>query len=178
MHQRFQGSSPDSFILLTTQTDMRYSFFSLVLLWLTACTTIPYSHIPSTAYFTSRDVEAHDIHRERIVLPLSHPSFIKVVGFYDGLAIVKIKGYRYTIPSDALEAIEHNDSFTDGPSGIGTSNHELYTGPRGGQYYINGNGNRTYITPQSTINAYPMQTGPRGGQYYINGNGNKSYIKK
>jgi hypothetical protein len=54
----------------------------------------------------------------------------------------------------------------------------IYTGPRGGQYYINGNGNKTYITPPSTIYNNQIYTGPRGGQYYINQNGNKTYIKR
>lgn len=56
--------------------------------------------------------------------------------------------------------------------------HDVYTGPRGGQYYINGNGNRQYITPTSTVDREEVRTGPRGGQYYINANGNKTYIKK
>ena len=55
--------------------------------------------------------------------------------------------------------------------------HDVYTGPRGGEHYINGNGNKIYITPQSTIDTQPVQTGPRGGQYYINDNGRKTYIK-
>jgi len=67
----------------------------------------------------------------------------------------------------------------------------IYTGLKGGQYYINSNGNKTYInsnnkTTYSTPNYTPsnysspktIQTGPRGGQYYINSNGNKTYIKK
>jgi hypothetical protein len=54
---------------------------------------------------------------------------------------------------------------------------DTYIGPRGGEYYINSSGNKTYITPQSTIDREPVQTGPRGGQYYINGNGRKTYIK-
>lgn len=52
-----------------------------------------------------------------------------------------------------------------------------YIGPRGGEYYYNGNGNKQYVTPQSIIDNNVMQTGPRGGQYYINRNGNKTYIK-
>ena len=55
--------------------------------------------------------------------------------------------------------------------------HDTYTGPRGGQYYYNGNGNKQYITPQSTLDERSIQTGPRGGQYYINDNGRKTYIK-
>ena len=157
---------------------MKYFFYGLAFLWLTACATIPYSHVPHTAHFTSGYTEAHNIYNQRVMLPLGGGTFVRVVGFYNELAVIKFKGYRYTIPSDALGTTDYNAPLTGNSGRGGVSNHDLYTGPRGGQYYINGNGNRTYITPQSTIDAYPMQTGPRGGQYYINGNGNKSYIKK
>ncbi len=52
------------------------------------------------------------------------------------------------------------------------------TGPCGGTYYINGNGNKTYITPPSTLYERDVRTGPRGGEFYYNDNGNKVYIKK
>lgn len=67
------------------------------------------------------------------------------------------------------------------------------TGPRGGCYYINGNGNKTYVdrsmcggtingsrssssTSTSTSSSYIR--GPRGGCYYINRNGNKTYVDR
>jgi hypothetical protein len=76
-----------------------------------------------------------------------------------------------------------------------TNDKTIYTGPKGGQYYINNNGNKTYInsnnsssysTPKynstSTFKNYSspkvIHTGPRGGNYYINSKGNKTYIKK
>lgn len=76
-----------------------------------------------------------------------------------------------------------------------TSPRTIYTGPNGGEYYINSNGNKTYINSNqrststtSTSSNYPgtksynttrtIYTGPRGGNYYINSNGNKTYIKK
>ena len=70
----------------------------------------------------------------------------------------------------------------------------LETGPRGGLFYINGNGNRTYV-PRDTPNQHSgFSTGtyvssgpakgrtvyqggrPRGGSYTINSSGNKSYM--
>lgn len=75
---------------------------------------------------------------------------------------------------------------------------KIYTGPRGGKYYINSKGNKTYVqsdnstkgdnsvktftnttkssTPASSSRT--IYTGPRGGKYYINKNGNKTYIKR
>lgn len=59
------------------------------------------------------------------------------------------------------------------------------TGPRGGCYYINSNGNKTYVdrslcgsptNGQSTSTGYIR--GPRGGCYYINSNGNKTYVNR
>ncbi len=58
------------------------------------------------------------------------------------------------------------------------------TGPRGGCYYINRNGNKTYVdrsfcgrnTKGSTPSGYIR--GPRGGCYYINRNGNKTYVDR
>ena len=59
------------------------------------------------------------------------------------------------------------------------------TGPRGGCYYINSNGNKTYVdrslcgsisNGRATSNGYIR--GPRGGCYYINSNGNKTYVSR
>lgn len=60
---------------------------------------------------------------------------------------------------------------------------------RGGCYYINRKGNKTYVdrsmcgdsitysrSPTSTSRGYI--TGPRSGCYYINGNGNKAYVNQ
>lgn len=59
-----------------------------------------------------------------------------------------------------------------------TGTRQYMTGPCGGTYYINGNGNKTYITPPSTLYERDVRTGPRGGEFYYNDNGNKVYIKK
>lgn len=74
-----------------------------------------------------------------------------------------------------------------------SQNRTIHTGPRGGKYYINENGNKVYIkdqdrsskpspeifpAPNTTIsNPNVIHTGPRGGKYYINSNGKKTYIK-
>eukprot|EP00043_Microstomoeca_roanoka_P008396 m.80884 g.80884 ORF g.80884 m.80884 type:complete len:683 (+) comp14226_c0_seq1:104-2152(+) len=76
---------------------------------------------------------------------------------------------------------------------------EVRHGPRGGEYYINRTGNKTYLQPSqkcdvvsypsttfhssysthsSSANQRQIYTGPRGGSYYINSNGNKTYVKK
>ncbi len=62
------------------------------------------------------------------------------------------------------------------------------TGPRGGCYYINRNGNKTYVdrslcgssysSGSSSFSQRGYITGPRGGCYYINGNGNKTYVDR
>lgn len=62
------------------------------------------------------------------------------------------------------------------------------TGPRGGCYYINGNGNKSYVDRSlcgssysygsSSVSRGGYITGPRGGCYYINGNGNKTYVDR
>lgn len=88
---------------------------------------------------------------------------------------------------------QYNSNSTYEPSSgysnpSSTNDKTIYTGSKGGQYYINSNGNKTYInsdkSPASSSPSYnnntpkTIQTGPKGGQYYINGNGNKTYIKK
>lgn len=60
----------------------------------------------------------------------------------------------------------------------------IHTGPRGGKYYINSNGNKIYVKSKSTYSAprsrssRTIHTESRGGRYYINSNGNKTYVKK
>jgi len=39
----------------------------------------------------------------------------------------------------------YNKSVTELPSGSSGNSHSIQTGPRGGRYYINSNGNKTYI---------------------------------
>ena len=46
------------------------------------------------------------------------------------------------------KAAAKNDDAVD-PKLHGPNNEAVHTGPRGGKYYINKNGNKTYITPDS-----------------------------
>jgi hypothetical protein len=58
----------------------------------------------------------------------------------------------------------------------GSYGQTYYVGPKGGEYYINSNSNRTYYN--STPNySTPVYQGERGGNYYYNRNGNKIYIR-
>lgn len=81
---------------------------------------------------------------------------------------------------------------------------QLHVGSRGGCYYMNGSGNKTYVdrsecagigvsdapqplvsSPATSPRAEPrrsggrqLHVGPRGGCYYINGNSNKTYVDR
>lgn len=88
----------------------------------------------------------------------------------------------------------YNSSSNSTYSGTDKNGRIIYTGSRGGKYYINSSGKKVYIkSKKSTTNSYyssptysvpsssssrTIQTGPRGGKYYINSNGNKTYVKK
>lgn len=67
----------------------------------------------------------------------------------------------------------------------GPDGQAVYQGSKGGQYYINKNGNKTYIkaedkavTGKKGPEGQPVLVGEKGGEYYINKNGNKTYLKK
>lgn len=86
----------------------------------------------------------------------------------------------------------------------GQSSRTYIRGPRGGCYYINGNGNKTYVdhsycegSGTTKSDARPLSSsrapsrgsrgssggrtyirGPRGGCYYINSSGNKTYVDR
>jgi hypothetical protein len=66
-------------------------------------------------------------------------------------------------------------------------------GPRGGCYYLNSSGNKTYVdrslcgteSPSQPLYSAPSETlsggyirGPRGACYYINSRGNKTYVDR
>lgn len=60
----------------------------------------------------------------------------------------------------------------------------VYEGVKGGIYYINKNGNKTYLKENDKVVANKkgpdgqiVYAGPQGGEYYINKNGNKVYLK-
>ncbi|KUO66735.1 MAG: hypothetical protein APF83_11260 [Lutibacter sp. BRH_c52] len=109
----------------------------------------------------------------------------------------------YSYPKSYTKTSTYNN-LNNNPNSTSTSTYSrtdsngktIYKGSRGGEYYINGSGNKVYVnsesstktstqsssttnynTPSSSSNR-TIQTGSRGGQYYINSNGNKSYVKK
>ncbi len=40
---------------------------------------------------------------------------------------------------------EANTAESERPCGVSKAGHKLFTGPKGGCYYYNGNGNKTYV---------------------------------
>lgn len=80
---------------------------------------------------------------------------------------------------DKPEAGDKVISGRKGPEG-----QAVYEGVKGGIYYINKNGNKTYLKEDDKLvankkgpNGEKVYTGPKGGEYYINKNGNKIYLK-
>lgn len=65
----------------------------------------------------------------------------------------------------------------------GPDGQAVYEGPKGGQYFINKNGNKTYLKADDNIvqgkkgpNGETVYLGPKGGQYYLNKKGDKVYL--
>ncbi|NJO68233.1 MAG: hypothetical protein HC830_02240 [Bacteroidetes bacterium] len=70
------------------------------------------------------------------------------------------------------------------PGKKGPEGQPVYEGIKGGIYYINKNGNKTYLKEEDKIvsgkkgpEGQKVYLGPQGGEYYINKNGNKVYLK-
>lgn len=70
------------------------------------------------------------------------------------------------------------------PGRKGPEGQQVYEGIKGGIYYINKNGNKTYLKEDDKIVAgkkgpdgQKVYAGPQGGEYYINKNGNKIYLR-
>lgn len=172
---------------------MKY-FLPFLALWLCSCSRLSYTVFPATTYYAVGNTWAFKKPTGKPVYELAPNQQVSVIGSYLDWRVAQ-RGKKILLIPDAalsLSPIEYSIDYSIAsgryilPHGqvrsrsgeiISDSNHDLYTGPRGGQYYINGNGNKTYITPQSTIDREYIQTGPRGGKYYINSNGNKTYIK-
>lgn len=93
-----------------------------------------------------------------------------------GQTTVPESSYRNPVPSAPRESSER----------------DYMTGPRGGCYYFNSSGNKTYVdrslcraavsrpapltSSSQSSNGYTR--GPRGGCYYINSRGNKTYVDR
>lgn len=56
--------------------------------------------------------------------------------------LIKIADKEYFVDGENVKVIESYDS--DNPSSAGGSSYDYKTGKRGGQYYINSKGNKTY----------------------------------
>ncbi len=128
-------------------------------------------------------------HPETTVSPSPIPTNVPVVSS----AQKKTKGKRPSAQSlqarpsqeqtDLLARQDQHSLRTDQHK-YSASDKSYITGPRGGCYYINGNGNKTYVDRSlcgevvSYSNRDGYIRGPRGGCYYINGNGNKTYVSR
>lgn len=162
----------------------------LCLLWLSSCAlTVPqYSYVAPAEYYVPVATNVYASPHGMPTGTMPAGSNLTVVGEFNHWLIVRGPGTTdYWMRRTSLLSGSAPSTYSTysapaysapaySPAPAGTT-HDTYTGPRGGHYYINGNGNKTYVTPQSTINNNNIQTGPRGGQYYINRNGNKTYIK-
>lgn len=67
----------------------------------------------------------------------------------------------------------------------GPDGQSVYQGIKGGQYYFNKNGNKTYLKADDNVVAgkkgpqgQTVFKGPQGGEYYMDKNGKKTYLKK
>jgi hypothetical protein len=65
----------------------------------------------------------------------------------------------------------------------GPDGQPVYEGPKGGTYYINKNGNKTYLKVDDNVvpgkkgpNGETVYLGPKGGNYYFNKAGEKKYL--
>lgn len=64
---------------------------------------------------------------------------------YTGAAGTKPRGYNYSTYTAPTYSTSTYSSSTYSSTPTYTPAKTVYTGPRGGQYYINSNGNKTYI---------------------------------
>ena len=92
------------------------------------------------------------------------------------------------------EAVEPEISYTAPKPSASSRSSRYIRGPRGGCYYINSSGNKTYVdrslcgseepsqplylTPPKSSSSGGYIRGPRGGCYYINSSGNKTYVDR
>lgn len=82
----------------------------------------------------------------------------------------------------AAEKPEVGDKAIAGKKG--PDGQKVYEGAKGGQYYINKNGNKTYLKEEDKVeegkkgpDGQKVYLGPQGGEYYLNKSGKKVYLK-
>ena len=87
--------------------------------------------------------------------------------------------------------VQSKSEVQESSNTVDSKGRTIYTGPRGGRYYINSKGNKVYIkndkqsksevdetSTYSDSKGRTIYTGPRGGQYYYNSKGKKTYVRK
>jgi hypothetical protein len=74
---------------------------------------------------------------------------------------------------------------TDEAVGKTADGKTVFAGSRGGHYYLNDKGEKTYVQDfvgakivGKTEKGQTIYEGPRGGHYYYNDNGNKVYVPR
>ena len=104
-------------------------------------------------------------------------------------------GFFFCINPDA-NAQKSNAKNDDKQIGKDKEGRMIFQGPKGGKYYVNGSGAKTYIdndaSPKKDTKADVKNTdkqvgkdkegrmifeGPKGGKYYLTPSGAKSYVK-
>jgi hypothetical protein len=78
--------------------------------------------------------------------------------------------------------VEQSDKALAGKKG--PDGQPVYEGAKGGLYYINKNGNKTYLKDNDPVipekkgpDGQPVYKGSQGGEYYYNKSGAKTYLK-
>jgi hypothetical protein len=107
--------------------------------------------------------------------------------------VMKRRTPASTPPATTVEAVDPDLSYTAPNESRSDGATRYITGPRGGCYYVNSSGNKTYVdrsrcgseTPSQPLYSAPSKSssseytrGPRGGCYYINSRGNKTYVDR
>jgi hypothetical protein len=92
----------------------------------------------------------------------------------------KTKTEKIQKASDKTQTVDKIIQGKKGPDG-----QSVYEGGKGGLYYINKNGNKTYLKDTDNLIAgkqgpegEPVYKGSQGGEYYYNKTGVKTYLKK
>jgi colicin import membrane protein len=93
----------------------------------------------------------------------------------------KLKSSTTTTTTKVTDKADQGDKVVKdkkGPDG-----QVVYEGSKGGQYYLNKSGNKTYLKDDSNVvqgkkgpNGETVYAGPKGGQYYLNKSGDKVYL--
>jgi hypothetical protein len=105
----------------------------------------------STAYYSLNDTTS--VAPQKKLLTLARNTKLLIMGFpARGWAWARKAGVDYYVRENALTAYEKAPilapepaPLTEPASSYNSSSRSIYTGPRGGRYYINSNGNKTYI---------------------------------